>query len=243
MASAVEKSKLPSLYDLEESLTALLDTEAMVTAEQEEQFRLELSAQLEKTVAKRDRVGAFIQWLKHQAGTSSQRGVIDQEIDRLRNFKRICESTLERLENYVLGVIEHIGPDDKGKLRKLQGEQYTLSARACPVSVSITDDAAVPDEYKRVTVTMPALEWMALMVELGVVPDENWSVSTAIDRTAVKEYLTGEPLQCGECGGIGMVPSAESLPIQCKACGGACTVPRTVAGADLVIGKISLQVK
>jgi hypothetical protein len=52
--------RAPSLFELEHELESLLDTEALVTPEQEAEFRRELASALEASVEKRDRVYAFL---------------------------------------------------------------------------------------------------------------------------------------------------------------------------------------
>lgn len=57
----------------------------------------------------------------------------------------------------------HIAADPrehpKGKRKKLEGNTITLSLRGCDKRAEVTDEAAVPTKYKRVTVTLPAETW------------------------------------------------------------------------------------
>jgi len=52
-----------------------------------------------------------------------------------------------------------LGLDAKGKRKTLEGTTITLSLRGSDKRVEITDEAAVPTRYKRVTVTLPAETW------------------------------------------------------------------------------------
>ena len=244
MNTAIAHVVQPSLYEYEQDLLALLDTAEMVTPEQDAEFQRDLTEQLQKTVAKRDRVGSFIKHLEMQAKFAGE------EIKRLQERKRLFEHVEVRLRGYVLHLIEELGPDAKGKLRKLEGERFTLSARACPVSLEITDEAAVPLEYKNVTVAMSAEDWDAFLEAYAKVYNVEFSlngVSYSIDNAAVKAVLTGPAVPCTECDGIGMISSLQygsrGAPEQCPVCHGACSVAPTVPGADLVVGKYSLQVK
>lgn len=225
----------PSLYELEEGLQALLDTEALVTPEKELEFRGELEAQLRQAVVKRDRVAAFILALWSQAKFAAE------EIQRLQARKNLFTRVAERLEGYVVQVIERLGSDEKGNLRKLEGQTSTMSARACPPSLVIVDEALVPLEYKSVTVTMAATDWELCKDRvLGQFPYE---VSYYVENAAVKGALLGPAVPCTGCGAIGMMKGADGGLVQCVVCGGRCSVSPTVAGADLLVGKYSLVVK
>ena len=143
----------PSLFDLEQDLAALLDTEVFVSPEQEAEYRQELGARLEASVEKRDRVGQFIRHCEMQQDNC------DAEIERLQERKRSFIAAEKRIRQYVQVVIESLGPDAKGKPKKLEGKTVTFSLRAKPGSVEITDESVVPAEYKSTTVTLPLETW------------------------------------------------------------------------------------
>ena len=103
------------LYVIEDQFASLIETAELVSPEQELEFRAEFQAALTAAVDKRDRVGQFLAHLEHQIDFARF------EIDRLRQRKATCERALERLENYVIGTIETLGTDDKGKYRRLEG--------------------------------------------------------------------------------------------------------------------------
>jgi hypothetical protein len=100
-----------SLYLIEDQLAALIETAELVSPEQEQEFRGEFQVALTAAVEKRDRVGQFLAHLEQQIAFARF------EIDRLRQRKATCERALERLENYVIGTIENLGTDSKGKYR------------------------------------------------------------------------------------------------------------------------------
>lgn len=236
----VARPQLPTLYEAEESLLALLDTEDLVQPEQEAEFRQDLARQLEATIQKRDNVASFISACEAQADFAAE------EIERLRRRKAAFENAAQRLRSYVVSVIEAQGPDAKGKLKKLVGQRFTMSARACAASVDVFDEALVPLKYKHVTVSMPAEDWEALFDAAGspVIPGSH--VAYSIDKVAIKAELSAPPVPCWHCGGIGMVeaPRDEKDSVaQCPVCFGACNIARIVPGADLVVGKLSLQIR
>ena len=243
MSTAVVPSPLtlPPLYEVEEDLLALLETDGAVDPEQEQAFQLALAEQLRTAVAKRDKVGGFIKLCEHSATAAGE------EIKRLQTRKRVFENTVERLRGYVVSVIESLGLDDKGKLRKLQGSNFTLSARACPVSLKLTDEAKIPLAYKRVRVDMTAEAWEAICKLPGML--EPLPVAAYYtDSATLKTALESPPGPCEVCDGSGEVektifyPTYEtSRKVQCRACGGSRL--QTIPGAELVVGKLALTIR
>jgi hypothetical protein len=131
-----------TLYDIESDLEALLNTDEMVPEEQRAEFERELGTQLRAAVDKRQRVGEFIRFCDLQGDACKA------EIDRLTLRKRHFERVSEQVREYVLRVIEATGE------KKLEGRTLTFSLRACPPSVQIVDQAAIPADYKRETITV-----------------------------------------------------------------------------------------
>src|ERR1035438_1103687 len=108
MAAAVASI---TLYDAEESLTALLDTQDLVTPDQEQEFLADFEAALSSASDKRDRVAGRL------AKLEAQQAYAAAEIKRLQAFKHSAELAQERLEGYVSYVIQRLGKDAKGKRR------------------------------------------------------------------------------------------------------------------------------
>jgi len=140
-----------TLYALEEHFAALLDTVELVPAEQEEEFKAELERTLPAIVAKRDSFGHFVQHVEHLIEYAHAERV--RLLERQKHYERV----LERLQEYGVHVIQSLGVDSKGKYKKLEGTTLTLAARKCPDSAEVKDEAAVPSEFKRLTVRMPAV--------------------------------------------------------------------------------------
>src|SRR5271157_4885207 len=122
-----------TLYAIEEQLTAMTDTAEMVPEDQEQAFLEEFRTMLTAAVDKRDRVGQFLSHLESQAAFAKA------EIARLQERKAFFERAIEKMEGYVIRVIEMNGPDAKGKYPKLEGKTVTFSIKDCPPSVEITD--------------------------------------------------------------------------------------------------------
>lgn len=189
--AVVPASPAPSavtLFELEEHLAALVDTVELVPAEQEAQFLQEFQAALSTTVEKRDRVGHFL------AHMESQIALAQSEIARLRERKEAYERVIARVEEYVIRTIEQLGPNAKGKYPKLEGKTITFSLRCCPASVEIKDEAAIPMEYKTVTVTLPAVAWEDLLDTLDLearaaLSEQVKKPASAVSKSSVKEAL------------------------------------------------------
>jgi hypothetical protein len=195
------------LYLIEDQLAALIETAELVSPEQEHEFRLEFQTALTAAVEKRDRVGQFLAHLEQQIDFAKF------EIERLRQRKATCERALARVEEYVIETIENLGTDGKGKYRKLEGKTTTFSLRGCPPSVEVTDESAIPSEYKTLVLKLPAVTWEQLLDGLEIE-----------QRTAV----------------LGQVRSpevfVEKRPIKAAIDSGA-----NIPGAGLISGKHSLR--
>src|ERR1035441_9752130 len=110
------------------------------------------------------------EWRTHHflAHLEQQIGFARYEIDRLRQRKATCERALARLENYVIGTIEGLGTDSKGKYPRLEGKTTTFSLRACPPSVEVTDESAIPAEYRMLLLKLPEVTWERLLDGLEI---------------------------------------------------------------------------
>jgi hypothetical protein len=177
-----------TLYQVEENLLALADTAELVEPDREEAFRIELEAALLSAADKRDRVAQFLAHLEAQIDFA------EAEMKRLRDRKATMERLRERLEGYVVHVIQSLGKDVKGKWRKLEGNLVTLSIKACPASVNVRDETAVPADYKFVTVKLPQTLWDNVLAALELDLADTltfWAAEAAItvDKRRVKDAI------------------------------------------------------
>ena len=206
-AAAPSPARYPlTLYAIEEALIAMADTAELVPADQEQAFLEDFRAALTAAVDKRDRVGQFLAHLEAQVAFAKS------EIARLQERKAFFERAIERVEGCVIHVIESIGRDEKGRYPKLEGRTVTFSIRDCPSSVEIRDEAAIPSDYKAITITMPALKWEGLLDSLD--PMQRSSVLDSVEKPKV---------------------AVSKVAIK-KAIDGGCQV----LGADLIVGKKTL---
>lgn len=149
-----------TLYEMEDQLVAMSDTVEGVPLELEEQFLTEFAALLQSTADKRDRVGQFIGHLEAQVVFA------EKEIKRLQERKRLLQAALDRIQDYVVMVIQHLGTDPKGKYKKLEGNSVVLSVRKCPESVEILDETQIPLDYATYKVSLPATLWEPVLDNL-----------------------------------------------------------------------------
>ena len=139
-----------SLYHIEDSLLALIDSEELVPEQQEREFQTVLAKQFRKAVAKRDAVGQFIRHCETMAEASKS-----EEI-RLRERRKFYERAAEKMRGYVKRILETLGPDESGHWRRLEGNTFSFFLRDNHPSIRIIDAEAVPDRFKEITMTVPA---------------------------------------------------------------------------------------
>ena len=173
---------------------------------QEQEFRLEFQSALTAAVEKRDRVGQFMAHLEHQIDFAKF------EIDRLRIRKAAFERALARVEIYVIETIENLGVDDKGKYRRLEGKTTTFSIRGCPPSVEITDESAIPVEYKTLLLKLPAVTWEQILDGLDIeqrssVLGQVKSPEVFVEKRPIKAAIDGG----ADVPGAGMIVGRHSL--------------------------------
>lgn len=152
---------MPNIYEIETDLMAMVDSAETVTPEQEDEYRLALELALRMSVKKRQNVGQFI------LHCDSHEAACDREIDRLKTLKKQYSSARERIEDFVIRTVLIIGPDDRGKLKALEGETVKLLVKATPDAVIIDNETLLDDEFRTVSVTMPASLWQALIDDLS----------------------------------------------------------------------------
>ena len=148
-------TNLPTLYSVEDDLSALVNSEDLVeTEEQHIQIIREIADATNAAIAKRDNV---IKMLRH---LDLQQQGIDAEIKRLSELKASFAGMEQRLEKYVIRVMEEFVAIPKKGAKKLEGSIGVLSLRQNPPAVEISDEALVPTKYKTITVEMDADTWI-----------------------------------------------------------------------------------
>ena len=177
---------MPSLYQIESDLMALVESAETVSELQREAYALELRAALANSIAKRQRVGEFL------AHCEAQEEFCGAEIDRLTALKHRYAKARERVQGMVVSIILERGQDERGKWPVLEGNTVTLGIASTPPAVRIEEGAEIPAALQTVTVEMPADNWDRIVASL---PDEvlgfagDVSETRTPDRTAIKAAL------------------------------------------------------
>lgn len=150
-----------TLYAITDTLPALLDSLEMTEPGSPE--RAECEAEIVRYMAA---LPSKVDGVSHvRASLKGAAALAAEEIRRLQMRKQRFDGALERLDAYVVGVLESL-PEPKRGPKRLEGATATLSLAKCPASLKITDDALIPTEYR---VIVPA--------------------SVEVDRAAVKDAL------------------------------------------------------
>ena len=154
-----------TLYQIEDDLRALLDTEEGMEPDDENRLQIlrEIAEKSQQAIEKRDNVIRFLRHLEMQLEA------VDREIERLKSLKQSWLAGKEKVERYVAKVIEECVPEPKRGQRKLEGTVGVLTLRKAPDRVEVTDVAALPDELVDAAVTLRGDQLAALrrMVSLA----------------------------------------------------------------------------
>jgi len=184
-----------TLYALSEDLTAHLESIDLTEPGTPERAECEMAIQvyIEQLPAKVDSVAWMLAHLEDQVQMAAQ------EIQRLQGRKQAFERAQERLEEYCIHVLEQL-PEPKRGAKKLEGRTSTLALRLSD-AVVITDEVAVPAEYKTACVEMPALVWEGLVRRdesvIGKLTKQNLKVRLVDVKKAIKggEVVAGADLE------------------------------------------------
>lgn len=184
-----------SLYEITDDLQALINTEDMVPPEQMEVFKAELAVAIKREVDKVESTGRFIKQLESNAAFARE------EAKRALAWAKLQENAIERLREYVLGILVAMPPDAKGKPAKLTGRTLAFHQRNAPPTVEITDPEKLPLRLKRVTLDMTGEQLFALRIDefqLRSICVE-WYVDKAEVKAALKrgETVPGAEMMLG----------------------------------------------
>jgi len=161
-AIATTRSNHCTLYEIEDTLEALVNTIDLAGDEYDRQLVLdEIGQALRRTKEKRDAVVAF---LRH---CELQQKFADAEIERIEKRKAFIAHVQDELEHYVVQVIDQFAAPGRRGIKRLEGNVSSLRIQKNPDSVLITDLDSVPLALKQVVVTMPAYVWEGLLQRVG----------------------------------------------------------------------------
>jgi|SRR5581483_3711523 len=200
------RTALP-LYEIEDTLAAYAETADLVPPEEEDEFFRRFAAWMTQAIEKRDRMGEFMAHLEQQILFA------DSEIKRLQERKQAYARVLDHLEAYLIRVLESLGPDSKGKPKKLEGRTVTFSLRRNPPSVLIKEESLIPLPYKTASVTLrlPAEEWNRLLEALDLEIRAIILDGARIEVTASKHAIKAALESSAEVPGAEIAPVSYSL--------------------------------
>src|SRR5258707_3852034 len=143
-----------TLYELEDTLQAWVNTIAMAEEPAAREAILdEIGQALKKTKEKRDAVVAFLRHCEHQQQFA------EAEIERIQNRKELIRRVRAELECYLVQVIDQFAAPDRRRIKRLEGNFSSMRVQKSPDSVTITDERALPAQWKDVVLTMAAHVW------------------------------------------------------------------------------------
>ena len=154
-----------TLYEITDTLPVLLDSLEMTEPGSPERSECEadITRYMEALPSKVDGVARM---LAHFEG---QEKLAAAEIQRLQARKRRFGAARERLEVYVMSVLDKLAQPKRGP-KKLEGDTATLSLCACPASLRINDETKIPAEYRIVIPQTTQVNSMAVKdaLKLGI---------------------------------------------------------------------------
>lgn len=131
-----------SLFDIVDHLTALLDTIDMVEdAGAREECEAEIADYLGRQLAKIDNMAEFQDHLEFQIALRKK------QVQLLEKANRRAAGILDRIDNAILRTMDATGRNS------LEGTLYSFSLRKLPPSVEVINQAVVPPQYIRTTVS------------------------------------------------------------------------------------------
>lgn len=132
-----------SLFEITDHLQAMFDTLEMIESpELKKEAEAEIARYLEAEVRKVDGINGYL------VQCEANRGACKAEIERLKDRIAAWDAREDRVRKYTQDVMERF------ELKKLEGRTATFSLRSVPASVVITDEAEIPEEFKRTTITV-----------------------------------------------------------------------------------------
>lgn len=213
-----------------------------------------------REVKKADGLAYNLTEFRRRVGKCSDRdwkeeSAVDLEIKRLKERKARDLARYEYLEAVTINAMQFIEQMEGRK--RIEGECSTLALRDNPPKVEVTQEALLPAEFRRTTVTMDQLSWDAIV---SILEGSGRTIPAEVLRKALARGTT-EPVKsgiarvlkssekcmsCGNDAGLnpGMVWITENHDETgpCPICKGAARIYRGVPGARLVSG-VRLEVK
>lgn len=128
-----------NLYEISNEYQLVFD---QMHNEYDEEKRLALSSQLDSIKAPLENKAVNIAKYVHDLRGSQV--MIDSEIERLQNMKRILLNREKDMMNYLSTNMQRC------EIEKIESPFFKIQFKTCPCKVDVLDADLIPDEYKRV---------------------------------------------------------------------------------------------
>jgi len=141
------------------------------------------------------------------AAATNRAMVLQNRYDRLKDLIKQCMVALDQAGEWK--------PKESRKFESARGS-FTLRGNGGAAPVEITDESLVPDEYCRVTVTMPLNQWKEILKRAGIegiVVENGAKIVRYVSKSTIAAALE-KP--CAVCNDNDIANSLEP----CSVCGG-----------------------
>jgi len=166
MKTAIVRRTSDPLHKILDDLLRLMEDLDAAPPDQQAAVSVPLTKRMNALCRKADSIHGVLTRFESNAGECAS------EIKRLQARKKAMETAAARLEGHVLDAMV------TRNIKAMRGDTVTLTAKLNPGAVRITDELAVPPEYSRVTVTMPAPLWFSLCEHIDPsAPDLGYSIA------------------------------------------------------------------
>lgn len=165
------------------------------------------------------------------------------------NRAMVLQNRYDKLKDLIKLAMETLAangfwkPKQSRKFESARGF-FRLQGNGGVQPVEITDEAMVPDEYCRVTVTMPLVQWQTVLKRAGldglIAASAGTRVMREVSKSAVAETLAKPCPKCGHTAHVGASWN-NSAATPCEECGG--SGKQGVPGAHLLPRGESLVIK
>lgn len=245
----------PTLRDVEQVLAVLteIDPGDITDPQQLALYEADLKLMIQVSAEKRDRVAVKMFDLGQRAAVKHAAAMEHaNKAEALNRAAKAYESRADQLKEYVLAVMREL-PKPKRGVRTLEGETATFKAKGVPPSVEVAE-YSLPDEFRRMIVTVPLLLWRELMecenesaLKLALCKLARCPTAAAAATKSELKAALDELVDCPTCNGRGyeiLGGQDEHGADNTQRCGDCDNgrVKRTIPGVLLVDNKLRLEV-
>ncbi len=186
-----------SLAEIEDFLSAMVQSAELVTDEQMAEYLADLGEASDAALQKRDRCAqAIFRFEEMVQLIEARRSQLQERMDQLKLMANSVKGAQGRFERYLISIVEAYGAVPKrAKNKRIEGKVFALALATAPDSVAIENESQVPKEFKKVTVKLD-LPIYERLVELGFAQgftETDMPQGTVeVSKTAVRKALDAD---------------------------------------------------